>query len=113
MGFQDITKLLESDKQNISYRCLKLKLPNRIFDQVKNSSPLTLISLFCFLLTYCMCAGLVDSDWGGTPVEAWSSPEALAKCKQPVVPSKRKQRYIFIYDLAYLEPRLHQAFKLE
>ena len=28
--------------------------------------------------------GLVDTDWGGTPVESWSSPDALAKCfKQP------------------------------
>ena len=26
--------------------------------------------------------GLVDTDWGGTPVEAWSSPDALAKCKK-------------------------------
>ncbi|BFZ09713.1 hypothetical protein BsWGS_12752 [Bradybaena similaris] len=24
--------------------------------------------------------GLVATDWGGTPVEAWSSPEALAQC---------------------------------
>jgi len=24
--------------------------------------------------------GLVATDWGGTPVEAWSSPDALAKC---------------------------------
>ncbi|KAI8752698.1 sialate O-acetylesterase [Biomphalaria glabrata] len=24
--------------------------------------------------------GLVDTDWGGTPVKAWSSPEALAHC---------------------------------
>ena len=24
--------------------------------------------------------GLVDTDWGGTPDEAWSSPDALAKC---------------------------------
>lgn len=24
--------------------------------------------------------GLVDTDWGGTPIEAWSSPEALAQC---------------------------------
>jgi len=24
--------------------------------------------------------GLVDSDWGGTPVEAWSSPRALEEC---------------------------------
>ena len=22
------------------------------------------------------------SDWGGTPVEAWSSPDALSKCKK-------------------------------
>ena len=26
--------------------------------------------------------GLVASDWGGTPVEAWSSPDALSKCKK-------------------------------
>lgn len=24
--------------------------------------------------------GLIDTNWGGTPVEAWSSPDALAKC---------------------------------
>lgn len=24
--------------------------------------------------------GLVDTDWGGTPIESWSSPDALAKC---------------------------------
>ena len=24
--------------------------------------------------------GLVATDWGGTPVEAWSSPDALKKC---------------------------------
>ena len=24
--------------------------------------------------------GLLDTNWGGTPVEAWSSPDALAKC---------------------------------
>ncbi|XP_052802059.1 sialate O-acetylesterase-like [Mya arenaria] len=26
--------------------------------------------------------GLVETNWGGTPVEAWSSPDALAKCPQ-------------------------------
>jgi len=25
--------------------------------------------------------GLVDSDWGGTPIEAWSTPESLASCE--------------------------------
>jgi len=25
--------------------------------------------------------GLVDSDWGGTPVESWSTPESLASCE--------------------------------
>jgi len=29
-------------------------------------------------LGYPIC--LVDTDWGGIPVEAWSSPDALAKC---------------------------------
>ncbi|VDI29979.1 sialate O-acetylesterase [Mytilus galloprovincialis] len=24
--------------------------------------------------------GLIESDWGGTPIEAWSSPDALQKC---------------------------------
>ncbi|XP_067675099.1 sialate O-acetylesterase-like [Haliotis asinina] len=24
--------------------------------------------------------GLIDSAWGGTPIEAWSSPDAIAKC---------------------------------
>ena len=24
--------------------------------------------------------GLVATTWGGTPIEAWSSPDALAKC---------------------------------
>lgn len=24
--------------------------------------------------------GLVSTNWGGTPVQAWSSPDALAKC---------------------------------
>ena len=24
--------------------------------------------------------GLIATDWGGTPVEAWSSPDALHKC---------------------------------
>ena len=24
--------------------------------------------------------GLIDTAWGGTPVEAWSSPDALKKC---------------------------------
>ncbi|WAR01928.1 SIAE-like protein [Mya arenaria] len=26
--------------------------------------------------------GLVETNWGGTPVESWSSPDALAKCPQ-------------------------------
>lgn len=33
--------------------------------------------------------GLVASMWGGTPIEAWSTPEAMAKCptdKEELVP---------------------------
>ena len=33
-----------------------------------------------------LISGLVDTDWGGTPVEAWSSPDALAKCKKDSQP---------------------------
>ena len=39
--------------------------------------------------------GLVATDWGGTCAEAWSSPDALAKCglqpKRSVPPIKRPQ----------------------
>eukprot|EP00731_Ephydatia_muelleri_P021229 Em0013g956a len=29
--------------------------------------------------------GLIDTDWGGTRVEAWSSPDALAKCNASLI----------------------------
>ena len=38
--------------------------------------------------------GLVDTDWGGTPVEAWSSPDALAKCKNTTIPASNKNDQI-------------------
>ena len=28
----------------------------------------------------CHNEGLISTDWGGTPVEAWSSPDALKTC---------------------------------
>ena len=31
--------------------------------------------------------GLIEADWGGTPVEAWSSPDARSACSQ------RQKRY--------------------
>lgn len=31
--------------------------------------------------------GLIESDWGGTPVEAWSSPDARSAC------GHRQKRY--------------------
>ena len=37
--------------------------------------------------------GLVATTWGGTPVEAWSSPDALATCgitETPKIVDKRK-----------------------
>ncbi|KAH3856804.1 sialate O-acetylesterase-like [Dreissena polymorpha] len=33
--------------------------------------------------------GMVETNWGGTPIEAWSSPEALAAC-----PQQKKKRAI-------------------
>lgn len=30
--------------------------------------------------------GLIDSDWGGTPIEVWMSPAALAKCNPNATP---------------------------
>lgn len=35
-----------------------------------------------FDITPLLCLGLVASNWEGTPVEAWSSPDALSKCKK-------------------------------
>ena len=31
--------------------------------------------------------GLIDSDWGGTPIEAWSTKESLASCDAPITQS--------------------------
>lgn len=31
--------------------------------------------------TYKVPIGLISSDWGGTSIDKWSSPDALAKCK--------------------------------
>ena len=31
--------------------------------------------------------GLIDSDWGGTPIEAWSTTESLASCDAPITES--------------------------
>ena len=30
---------------------------------------------------YSVPIGLISSDWGGTAIDKWSSPDALAKCK--------------------------------
>ena len=35
--------------------------------------------------------GLVATDYGGTPVEAWSSPDALKKCVN-------KEKYVYSYS---------------
>ncbi|XP_044137907.1 sialate O-acetylesterase [Bufo gargarizans] len=39
--------------------------------------------------------GLVESVWGGTPVEAWSSKTALSKCGLSETPKEMIQRYEF------------------
>ena len=42
-------------------------------------------------------AGLIDSDWGGTPIEAWSSVDALSQCnkQKKVTVSDDDNRYNF------------------
>jgi len=34
--------------------------------------------------------GLIASDWGGTPVEAWSSPDAIKQCKKEEIGPLKK-----------------------
>ena len=36
--------------------------------------------------------GLIESNWGGTPIELWSSTDALAQC-----PGYAPQKYVRIY----------------
>jgi sialate O-acetylesterase len=48
--------------------------------------------------------GLVATDWGGTPVEAWSSPEALAKCGVTTNSEKKQQSGSFSRYLDKLPP---------
>jgi sialate O-acetylesterase len=40
--------------------------------------------------------GLIDSSWGGTPIEAWSSNSAIEKC-----PAKIKHPYV--HDIILLK----------
>ncbi|XP_046342771.2 sialate O-acetylesterase-like [Haliotis rufescens] len=39
--------------------------------------------------------GLVESAWGGTPIEPWSSPDALAKCPQPQVSGPKNKSVVW------------------
>lgn len=43
--------------------------------------------------------GLVESTWGGTPVEAWSSKTALSKCGLSMAPKKWTQRSYRFMDM--------------
>ena len=45
-------------------------------------------------ITKIKSVGLIDTDWGGTPVEAWSSPDALAKCGVKMEQSDEQTEYI-------------------
>jgi sialate O-acetylesterase len=45
------------------------------------------------LYTYQVPLGMISSNWGGTPVQAWSSPDALAKCNQTTEPEKYTQDF--------------------
>ena len=36
--------------------------------------------------------GLISSNYGGTPVEAWSSPDALRKCSIPPEENESDER---------------------
>ena len=43
-------------------------------------------------LVLSLTVGLIATDWGGTRVEAWSSPDALKKCKKETDESLSKER---------------------
>ena len=41
--------------------------------------------------------GLIDTTWGGTPAEAWSSPDALANCGLENTVPQEKFVFVFIF----------------
>ena len=43
--------------------------------------------------------GMVSSNWGGTPDEAWSSPDALEQCTSASAGSKTRYMYVFLRNL--------------
>ncbi|XP_027046270.1 sialate O-acetylesterase-like [Pocillopora damicornis] len=51
--------------------------------------------------------GLVATDWGGTPVEAWSSPDALRKCN--VTGNKVDNLYLLPEDESFKGPQSHSV----
>ena len=64
-----------------------------------------------------MPIGLIDSSWGGTIVEAWSPPEALAACDvtdNGIGEENNHNEYLWngmIYPLLKMTIRFNRLFK--
>ena len=62
------------------------KLKMLFSDSLGGSQPWTYFSAVCWFFGRDLYdklqvpIGLVSPNWGGTPIESWSSPKALAKC---------------------------------
>jgi len=52
--------------------------------------------------------GLVSTNWGGTIVQAWSSPDALAQCNQTDIPKGFRVQSIPFGEKKYAGPNPNQ-----
>ena len=54
--------------------------------------------------------GLIETNWGGTRIEPWSTPEGLASCDVPDDPEYPETSNSFIYN-AMIHPLLKFTIK--
>lgn len=57
---------------------------------------------------------MIDADWGGTPIEAWSSIDALSQCNKEIqvnVEPESDDWYDFYYH-RYVERNIEKIFMI-